>query len=251
MRYWIVPSNNGKFRLADFLASYGYVDWKQKNRYEVGDVVFIYCTKPEGRIRFVMTVERTGMTFVESTKDEDYWLDKSEFLAGVKANKYCRLRLLEELHSDRLCLAELQAHGLNGVPQGALNPSEMLIDYIMDVLGDVSVRGMECLEGLPCQVSVTRYERNPIARNKCVALKGCVCSICGFDFEKAYGEIGKGYIQVHHIVPVSQIKGQYNVDYVKDLIPVCPNCHAMLHRKGISVEDLRGMVRRKDAACNL
>ena len=38
MKYWIVPSNNNKFRLADFLANHGYVDWKQKNRFSVGDI---------------------------------------------------------------------------------------------------------------------------------------------------------------------------------------------------------------------
>ena len=58
----------------------------------------------------------------------------------------------------------------------------------------------------------------------------CCCSICGFDFEKNYGELGKGFIHVHHIVPVSKIGPNYIIDPVKDLIPVCPNCHAMLHR---------------------
>ena len=59
MKYWIVPSNNNKFRLSDFLANHGYVDWKQKNKFSVGDIVFMYCTKPESRIRFIMKVEKT------------------------------------------------------------------------------------------------------------------------------------------------------------------------------------------------
>ena len=69
--------------------------------------------------------------------------------------------------------------------------------------------------------------------------------ICGFDFEKTYGEIGKGFIHVHHIVPVSEIGESYRVDYEKDLIPVCPNCHAMLHRKGGSVEGLKEIINNK------
>jgi 5-methylcytosine-specific restriction protein A len=76
-----------------------------------------------------------------------------------------------------------------------------------------------------------RYERNKSARDKCVAINGAVCKICGMDFEKVYGKIGKGYIQVHHIVPISEIDGKHDVDPTKDLIPVCANCHCMLHRK--------------------
>lgn len=46
-----------------------------------------------------------------------------------------------------------------------------------------------------------------------------------------YGELGKEFIHVHHIVPLHEIKETYKVDYRKDLGPICPNCHAMLHRK--------------------
>jgi 5-methylcytosine-specific restriction protein A len=74
------------------------------------------------------------------------------------------------------------------------------------------------------------YERNKAARDKCIAINGAVCKICGMDFEKVYGEVGKGYIQVHHIVPISESEGTHNIDPEKDLIPVCANCHCMLHR---------------------
>lgn len=245
MKYWIVPSNNNKFRLADFLANYGYVDWKQKNKFNVGDTVFIYCTKPESRIRFIMEVEKTVITFEESTKDEEYWNDPEEFKAGVITNRYCRFRLIDEVCSDKLSLDNLKEHGLNGVPQGSLIPSESLVDYIMDVFETATINEPELIEGASHQVYTTRYERNPVARNKCIELKGCKCSICGIDFEKTYGEIGKGFIHVHHIVPVSEIRESYRVDYEKDLIPVCPNCHAMLHRKGGSVEGLKEIINNK------
>lgn len=244
MKYWIVPSNNNKFRLADFLANHGYVDWKQKNKFNVGDIVFMYCTKPESRIRFMMKVEKTDMTYEESTKDEEYWNDPEEFKAGVISNRYCRFRLIDEVCSDKLCLEKLKEHGLNAVPQGSLIPSESLVDYIMGVFETVTINESELIEGAGHQVYTTRYERNPVARNRCIELKGCKCSICGFDFEKIYGEIGKGFIHVHHIVPVSEISESYRVDYEKDLIPVCPNCHAMLHRKSGSVEELKEIINK-------
>lgn len=86
-------------------------------------------------------------------------------------------------------------------------------------------------EGSVTTVKVNRYERNQEARRKCIEIHGCQCKVCGFDFEKVYGEAGKGLIHVHHVVPISSIKEQYQIDYEKDLIPVCPNCHAMIHRK--------------------
>lgn len=86
-------------------------------------------------------------------------------------------------------------------------------------------------EGLTKKISVNIYERNPIARKRCIEHYGAKCSICDFDFEEKFGEIGKGFIHVHHLVDISTIGKEYEVDFVNDLIPVCPNCHAMLHKK--------------------
>ncbi len=99
-------------------------------------------------------------------------------------------------------------------------------------------------EGSVTTVKVNRYERNQEARRKCIEIHGCQCKICGFDFEKTYGEAGKGLIHVHHVVPISSIKEQYQIDYEKDLIPVCPNCHAMIHRKKdpYSIDEIRVML---------
>ena len=87
------------------------------------------------------------------------------------------------------------------------------------------------LEGSQYQVVCNKYERNPINRELCLAKKGYVCNICGFDFEKTYGVVGKRFIHVHHITPVSELGPDYRINPEKDLIPVCPNCHAMLHRR--------------------
>lgn len=84
---------------------------------------------------------------------------------------------------------------------------------------------------------------------KCIEKYGCKCSVCGFDFEKEYGELGKGFIHIHHIVPIARIGKEYKIDYEKDLIPVCPNCHAMLHRKlhgdNITVDVLKNLLHIK------
>lgn len=102
----------------------------------------------------------------------------------------------------------------------------------------------EHLEGSLSRIVVNRYERDPIARLKCIAHFGTTCQICRFDFNAAFGEIGTGFIHVHHLRPLSEIKMGYVVDPKSDLCPVCPNCHAMLHRRNppFTVDELRSII---------
>jgi 5-methylcytosine-specific restriction protein A len=86
------------------------------------------------------------------------------------------------------------------------------------------------VEGAVTTISVNRYERDPEARAACLAAWGHNCVVCGFNFGAVYGPRGEGYIHVHHLHPLSQ--GERTVDPVHDLVPVCPNCHAMLHAHG-------------------
>ena len=86
-------------------------------------------------------------------------------------------------------------------------------------------------EGTPNQVTLTKFERNPYARKACIEHYGLSCVVCNFNFEKAYGKIGKDFIHVHHLNQVSKVAKQYQVDPIKDLRPVCPNCHAIIHRR--------------------
>ena len=99
----------------------------------------------------------------------------------------------------------------------------------------------EFIEGSVKTTVTNRYERNKDARTECIKHYGAKCYVCGFDFGKVYGEIGEGFIHVHHEVDISLIGNEYKVDPVKDLKPVCPNCHAMLHQKrpAYTVEELK------------
>lgn len=83
------------------------------------------------------------------------------------------------------------------------------------------------LEGKKHETSVTRYERSQGNRKDCIAHYDYVCQVCGINFEQTYGEIGKDFIEVHHLYPVSQGKRQVNP--IEDIIPLCSNCHYMIH----------------------
>ena len=114
-----------------------------------------------------------------------------------------------------------------------------------------SVLGVErgLPEGARMKLEVNRYERSPINRAACIAHHGNNCLVCGLDFCKRYGLLGRDYIEVHHRIPVSEMGGSYRVDPINDLVPVCANCHAMLHRANppLSIEALKTII---DASAN-
>ncbi|MFC1740109.1 HNH endonuclease [Pseudomonadota bacterium] len=99
-------------------------------------------------------------------------------------------------------------------------------------------------EGAKTRVEVNKYERNLINRGVCIEIHGCTCAVCGFNFESVYGDIGQGFVHVHHTTPVSQLGENYALNPLTDLVPVCPNCHAMLHKKNppYTVSELRELM---------
>lgn len=84
-------------------------------------------------------------------------------------------------------------------------------------------------EGGKRTVTVNSYERSAEARAACIEAHGSRCAICSFDFGEVYGPEFQGLIHVHHRVPVSEVGEAYKVDPEKDLVPLCPNCHAATH----------------------
>jgi predicted HNH restriction endonuclease len=99
-------------------------------------------------------------------------------------------------------------------------------------------------EGAVFQRLVNAYERNPLARQKCIDKYGTSCCICGFSFGTTYGEAADGLIHVHHLLQLSKVGKNYKVDPIADLRPVCPNCHAVIHHRNpsYSVEEVQALV---------
>lgn len=118
---------------------------------------------------------------------------------------------------------------------------------ISDEAGNTFSEPVVFYEGAISEVKLTKHERNPLARRMCIEHFGCFCQVCSFDFYKQYGELGKDYIQVHHLVPIASIKYEYSLNPEKDLIPVCPNCHVMIHYRDpmLSIDELREILKLK------
>lgn len=104
------------------------------------------------------------------------------------------------------------------------------------------------IEGAVTTIKVNKYERNLKARRKCLEHYGYKCFVCGFDFEEFYGDIGKEIIEVHHNKALNQIKKSYEVNPIKDLRPVCSNCHTIIHSRkpNYQIDELKIILRNKN-----
>jgi len=100
-------------------------------------------------------------------------------------------------------------------------------------------------EGDPTLRYVTTYERDPRYRRQALAIHGYRCAACDLSLGERYGPYADGLIHVHHVQPVSTYATPRRINPAIDLIPLCPNCHAVIHRgktKTLTVDELRAML---------
>lgn len=86
-------------------------------------------------------------------------------------------------------------------------------------------------EGKKYSVLANKYERSRANRAAAIAVHGSSCTVCQFSFDESYGDLARGYVEVHHLLPVSSMGGARPVDPVTELVPLCANCHRMAHRR--------------------
>ena len=186
------------------------------------------------------------------TLAQAYELAEAPLKKSYPNNKHIRdkiRQMLQKLRKDSF-LKFVDYDGLYRVVGDSARERPPKTSFRPDNMLPEEIENIEFEEGACSQITVNTYERNPRARAACIKKHGCRCSICGFDFESRYGEYGKGYIQVHHLVPLSTLTEQYVVDPVKDLIPVCANCHAIIHRKRppYTPDEVKGMFAKSRSA---
>ena len=114
----------------------------------------------------------------------------------------------------------------------------------LDAEGVQSINVLSTEEGKSIAFYGERYERQKALREAAIKIHGYTCSVCGFDYSKFYGLIGKDYIEVHHLKPLNL--GKQTPDPKTDMISVCANCHRMIHRKKyetLTPDELKNMIR--------
>ena len=247
---WIISANSKMYDHASAFAVFGFIDWRQRAKYKIGDTVYIYCTKPIQKVMYKCEVVQSDKQFEDCVDDSAFWKDIDEYKKS-QDGKYARLKLISQVDSKMLKYEYLEEKGLNGRVQGPRRVPTELEKYIEKYFNDYYSKGVfndvdteeQYHEGHVINAKVNRYERSSIARMKCIEYHGAKCSICGINFGKKYGELGEGFIHVHHLKPLHSIGQDYVVNYKNDLIPVCPNCHAMIHRikngESMTVVELR------------
>ena len=95
-------------------------------------------------------------------------------------------------------------------------------------------------EGLMQETIFFRKQRNRTLRNQCAERDHYTCQVCGFNFERAYGERGKGFIEIHHKKPISSYDGEHEIR-LDELVALCSNCHSMIHYGGrlLEIDELK------------
>ena len=141
---------------------------------------------------------------------------------------------------EEFCPKELLVEGVNYYAVDIHDPDNSLS------ISEKTDNHSNYWEGNQVTKLCTIYERNPEARAACLAEKGYSCEVCQFDFYKTYGETGKDYIHVHHTVRIADMQRPYKVNPLKDLVPLCPNCHAMTHKRvpPYSIDELKEIINK-------
>jgi len=100
-------------------------------------------------------------------------------------------------------------------------------------------------EGQKNKKYVSVYERKPKLRRQAIAIHGANCIACDFNFKNFYGAYAEGFIHIHHVIPVSEFDVPKNVNPETDLVPLCANCHSVVHRrkdKTLSIHELKKLI---------
>ena len=103
-------------------------------------------------------------------------------------------------------------------------------------------------EGSRIEYFGSRIERNPQNRKDAIKIHKAKCFACGFEFEKKYGSFGKGFIEIHHIKPLSDQETEIVINPETDLIPLCANCHRMIHhtKPCLTLEELKELIKQNE-----
>lgn len=276
MKTWIFQGNPKKFNVDDYLVENKFIWWAIRQKYlekdiKIGDQVFIW--RSDGDKRFsggvVARCEVTSLPqqFTNNEHELAYWHDeltivtylavKLQVLEVEVTNVLSRVELQDDKilsdlpilklrqNTNYLISDELGIH-LYKLWQTRItileDPDKILEGSIeLDLVAEQAEEG-HGLEGGVKYYYGKHYERNAKNRKAAIEIHGLNCFTCGFNFEEVYGERGKDFIEVHHIKPLSTLENLVEINPETDLVPLCANCHRMVHRRQDDVwgvEDLK------------
>jgi len=255
MTYWVFPSNLNSYDIYSAFKELNCIQWSQGScKAEVGDIVYIYISKPIQAIAFkTEIIQKNVLTF----SDNEIGYFKNKNYEKFKDGPWFILKKINEINPV-LDIEHLKKYGLKGNIQNKRTLSDDIQNKIDNFIYGVKISSENDLisqfkDGKKAVVYSTKYERNPKNREAAIAYQGCYCHACNFNFKDKYGDLGKGFIEVHHIKPVSSLKSETEINPQKDLIPLCSNCHRMIHRRKdsiLTVEELKSIIANNNMQSN-
>ena len=210
---------------------------------ESGEKLYPY-TGVKGAKKGLFSVSFTG-------KSSEYeGVSEEELISAIESGLFAERGTIRMLHLNSASGSNRNGFApthYNGLPIKEAGKSSAKSSKILKITyPDELSPNTTYSEGTTRQILVNAYERSSLARDQCIKQYGAICAACDMNFEKIYGAIGIGFIHVHHTTPISTIGSAYEVDPIKNLIPVCPNCHAMLHREDppLTIQELKLLITR-------
>ena len=253
MANWLVTVNYDEFDLEKAFDALPEIYWKNSATTEgkglqIKDIVYVYVTQPISKVMYQFKVIGHADPSEYPLAQKAFWKDRTQ-LNSIKG--YVVFEKLKKVDKATLSFDYfVQNNLISGAPiQGRRTdrdkaPNDSIRIFLAHIVNEFNneaiatdypdeadLENKSFPEGAKQTVQVNRYERNPEARAKCLEIHGICCEICKMSFAETYGTFAKDFIHVHHITPLHKISENYEVNPETDLIPVCPNCHAMLHRQ--------------------
>ena len=253
MANWLVTVNYDEFDLEKAFDALPEIYWKNSATTEgkglqIKDIVYVYVTQPISKVMYQFKVIGHADPSEYPLAQKAFWKDRTQ-LNSIKG--YVVFEKLKKVDKATLSFDYfVQNNLISGAPiQGRRTdrdkaPNDSIRIFLAHIVNEFNnetiatdypdeadLENKSFPEGAKQTVQVNRYERNLEARAKCLEIHGIRCEICKMSFAETYGTFAKDFIHVHHITPLHQISENYEVNPETDLMPVCPNCHAMLHRQ--------------------
>lgn len=235
------------------------IDKVSSGKDKIENVIVVFCAKPKNKKTVIVGWYKDAIVY----RGRPHLDNRQYNLEAMSANSTL---LVEERRTFEIP----RAGGRKKLPVFGFGQSNIRYadyehygDFINSVISYIeaeqydSLNKMEIVEenqeyiedGTGKKTFINTYERNPTARKECIRINGAKCAICGFDANEVYGSDYEGKIQVHHIIPIHKMNERYTIDPGKDLIPICPNCHMIIHSKingkEISVEELKTKIQKQ------
>lgn len=253
MANWLVTVSFDEFDLEKAFEELPTIYWKNSAMTEgkglqINDIVYVYVTQPISKVMYQFKVIGHADPSEYPLAQKAFWKDRTQLnsIKGYaffeKLKKVDKATLSFDYFVQNKLIPDAPIQGRRTDRDKAINdPIRIFLAHIVDEFNnetiatdypdEANLANKSFPEGAKLTVQVNRYERNPEARAKCLEIHGTCCEICKMSFEETYGTFAKDFIHVHHKTPLHQISESYEVNPETDLMPVCPNCHAMLHRQ--------------------